>query len=353
MQFAPLFGHQYSQIWIDFRGVRDAYMRGKGIDYFENSRRAALSQRAYATANPNQWRGYDADVWGLSASDGPLDSTLTVDGHRRQFHTYWARGAAAGETRDDGTIAPTAAGGSIAFAPEIVVPALRTMRARYGAPLFGQYGFVDAFNPTLLAHRCAASSRPHHRRSRLVRHRLPRHRPGPHLAMAENWRTGMIWRLLRDNRRRRARNVPRWIRRRMAGGALLIRRACAVPALLALVRAWRLRQGGRSRSARELNVWAFGVEGENMEKMVRDFERANPDIRVRVQQIPWTAAHEKLLTAFVGGALPDVAQLGNTWIPEFAALRALAPLDAIARARLGTHAARRLLRRRARHQRCR
>jgi multiple sugar transport system substrate-binding protein len=61
--------------------------------------------------------------------------------------------------------------------------------------------------------------------------------------------------------------------------------------------------------------------------MVRDFERDNPDIHVHVQQIPWTAAHEKLLTAFVGGALPDVAQLGNTWIPEFAALRALAPLD--------------------------
>ncbi|MEP6492089.1 MAG: sugar ABC transporter substrate-binding protein [bacterium] len=78
---------------------------------------------------------------------------------------------------------------------------------------------------------------------------------------------------------------------------------------------------------RELRVWAFGAEGEAVAPMVRDFERANPDVRVRVQQIPWTAAHEKLLTAFVGGALPDVAQLGNTWVPEFQALKALTPLD--------------------------
>ncbi len=80
----------------------------------------------------------------------------------------------------------------------------------------------------------------------------------------------------------------------------------------------------------ELNVWAFGAEGEALGPMARDFERANPGVHVRVQQIPWTAAHEKLLTAFVGGALPDVAQLGNTWIPEFAALGALEPLDALA-----------------------
>jgi len=85
----------------------------------------------------------------------------------------------------------------------------------------------------------------------------------------------------------------------------------------------------RSAPTRELSVWSFGAEGEAVAPMVRDFERANPDIHVRVQQIPWTAAHEKLLTAFVGGALPDVAQLGNTWILEFAALRALAPLDSV------------------------
>lgn len=80
----------------------------------------------------------------------------------------------------------------------------------------------------------------------------------------------------------------------------------------------------------ELNVWAFGTEGEALGPMAREFERANPGVHVRVQQIPWTAAHEKLLTAFVGGALPDVAQLGNTWIPEFSVLGALESLDALA-----------------------
>ncbi len=77
-----------------------------------------------------------------------------------------------------------------------------------------------------------------------------------------------------------------------------------------------------------LRFWAMGREGEVVQELVRDFERANPDVRVDVQQIPWSAAHEKLLTGYVGRATPDVAQLGNTWVPEFAALRALAPLDA-------------------------
>jgi hypothetical protein len=149
LNFAPLFGHQYSHVWIDFRGIRDAYMRERGIDYFENSRRATLAQRAYAIANPDGWRGYGADVWGLTASDGPGAGTLTIDGRERQFRAYWARGAAMNDVRDDGTIAPTAAGGSIAFAPEVVVPALKAMRERWGEHLFQRYGFVDAFNPTL------------------------------------------------------------------------------------------------------------------------------------------------------------------------------------------------------------
>ena len=88
---------------------------------------------------------------------------------------------------------------------------------------------------------------------------------------------------------------------------------------------------GEARGAQELRVWAFGAEGEALAPLAREFERVNPGVRVRVQQIPWTAAHEKLLTAYVGGALPDVAQLGNTWIPEFATLGALEPLDTLMR----------------------
>ena len=198
VNFAPLFGHQYSHVWIDFRGIKDAYMRGRGIDYFENSRRATYSQRSYAIDNPAGWTGYDGDVWGLSAADGPKDTTLTWNGRERRFFTYAARGAAANEVRDDGTLTPTAAGGSVPFAPEITIPALKAMRARYGENLFGKYGFVDAFNPS---YRFGGT--------------LPAGRivpdvgwfdtdylgidQGPILLMIENYRTGLLWRLTREN----------------------------------------------------------------------------------------------------------------------------------------------------------
>lgn len=84
-----------------------------------------------------------------------------------------------------------------------------------------------------------------------------------------------------------------------------------------------------------LRFWAFGREGEVVAQLVRDFEREHPGVHVRVQQIPWSAAHEKLLTAHVGDATPDLAQMGNTWIPEMVTLGALAPLDSFARATPG------------------
>ena len=79
-----------------------------------------------------------------------------------------------------------------------------------------------------------------------------------------------------------------------------------------------------------LRIWAMGREGEVLSELIPAFEKEHPDIRVEVQQIPWTAAHEKLLTAYVGEATPDIAMLGNTWVPEFVALNALAPLDSFA-----------------------
>lgn len=196
VNFAPLFGHQYSHVWIDFKGIRDAYMRGKGIDYFENSRRATLAQRAYAAANPGGWRGYSADDWGLTASDGPNDTTATIDGRQRRFFTYRARGAAANEVVDDGTLVPTAAGGSIAFAPEIAVPALRAMRRTYGDDLFGQYGFVDAFNPTFQLPVQLGNGLRH---GRVVPGKgwfdtdYLGIDQGPIIAMIENYRSGLVW----------------------------------------------------------------------------------------------------------------------------------------------------------------
>lgn len=199
VNFAPLFGHQYSQLWVDFRGIQDAYMRGHGIDYFENSRRATIAQRAYAVANPGKYRDYGANIWGLTASDGPIDSTLILDGTQRVFHTYMARGADADEIRDDGTIAPTAAGGSIAFTPELSVPALEAMRAKYGDPLFGQYGFLDAFNPSY------HDARLHAQMGVIVdgvgwfdTDYLGIDQ-GPIIGMIENYRTGLIWKLMRQS----------------------------------------------------------------------------------------------------------------------------------------------------------
>ncbi|HEV2594040.1 MAG TPA: glucoamylase family protein, partial [Sphingomicrobium sp.] len=123
LAFAPLFGHQYSQIFIDFRGIRDAPMRAAGFDYFENSRRETYANRAYCIANPMGWRGYSDRVWGLTACDGPGDFQLPFQGTTRQYFGYSARGPVnEPDGRDDGTLAPTAALGSLPFAPEIVLP---------------------------------------------------------------------------------------------------------------------------------------------------------------------------------------------------------------------------------------
>lgn len=197
LRFESHFGHQYSHVWVDFRGIADAAMRKLGIDYFENSRRATYAQRAYAVANPMGWTGYGENVWGLTASDGSADMELVFGGEKRRFRTYYARGIGP-EPVDDGTIAPTAAAASIAFAPEIVVPAIEEMHRRYGEHIYGKYGFYDAFNPSFdydvpLRHG----------------HRIPGVGwvdndylgidQGPIVAMIENHRSDLVWRVTREN----------------------------------------------------------------------------------------------------------------------------------------------------------
>src|SRR5262249_59700483 len=114
--FPPLFGHQYSHCWVDFRGMQDASMRNRGIDYFINSQRATRAQQAYCVANPSGRVGYAANQWGLTAGDGPGG--------------YNARGAPPAQN-DDGTIAPTAAIGSIPFAPDICIPVAQNLYDNY------------------------------------------------------------------------------------------------------------------------------------------------------------------------------------------------------------------------------
>ena len=91
--------------------------------------------------------------------------------------------------------------------------------------------------------------------------------------------------------------------------------------------AWIAASCTARRSTTTLTVWALGREGEVLPELISDFERAHAPLKVVVQQIPWTAAHEKLLTAYVGESMPDLMEIGNTWVPEFAAIRALRPLD--------------------------
>ena len=196
--FAPLFGHQYTHMFIDFRGIADAYMRAKGIDYFENSRRATLSQHAYAIENPGRWKDYGENIWGLTACDGPGD--VSIDS--RTYHSYTARGATAEDIRDDGTIAPTAAASSITFTPDISIAAIEEMQRRYGSNLYREYGFADAFNPTF--------------NNGWFDVDYLGIDQGPIIAMIENHRSGLVWETMKKNV-----HVVRGLKRAGFGGGWL------------------------------------------------------------------------------------------------------------------------------------
>ncbi|MGH8232683.1 MAG: glucoamylase family protein [Rhodanobacteraceae bacterium] len=197
--FAPLFGHQYSEAWVDFHGIRDAFMRAHDLDYFENSRRAVIGQHAYAVSTHGHFTGYGDKIWGLTACNGPGDTTWErPDGTSLQFHGYLARGADVGEIIDDGTIAPTAAIGSIVFAPELVLPTIQAMYQRYGKWLYSKYGFVDAFNPTFRLDVPVRSGRVVPGEGWFDNEYLGIDQ-GPILLMIENYRSGFVWRVMRRN----------------------------------------------------------------------------------------------------------------------------------------------------------
>jgi len=197
LSFAPLFGHQYTHVWVDFRGIRDSYMRAHGLDYFENSRRATYTQRRYAIANPMEWRAYGKNVWGMSASDGPGPARTRYLGKECSFLKYAARGVAVGRIVDDGTIAPTAAIGSLPFAPEIVLPAMLEMYHRFGASIYSTYGFLDAFNVSF--HNPVNQQPLKEEAAGWVDPDYLGIDQGPILAMIENYRSALIWRVMRSN----------------------------------------------------------------------------------------------------------------------------------------------------------
>ncbi len=200
----PLFIHQVPQVWLELRGIQDDYMRGRGIDYFENSRRATHIQRAYAISNPRGFRGYDENVWGITASDGPGPARLFVDGRERRFLDYRGRGVPWGP--DDGTIAPWAAIASLPFAPEIVLPAMATFHERY-PDMESVYGFKCSFNPTydVAGDGHGWVSRGYYALDQ-----------GPIVVMIENHLTGLVWEVMK-----RCPHIVRGLRRAgFAGGWL-------------------------------------------------------------------------------------------------------------------------------------
>ena len=182
----PLFIHQLSHLWIDFRGIRDDFMRQHDLDYFENSRRATFVQQQYAIRNPCEFEHYNEFCWGITSSDGPGPGTVVVNGVERRFYDYIARGVPFGP--DDGTLAPWAAVASLPFAPEIVLPTIQNyerMQLKEGE----QYGYKATFNPTFPVHpkREYGWVSPYHFGIN----------QGPIVIMIENYLSEFLWSLMR------------------------------------------------------------------------------------------------------------------------------------------------------------
>ena len=161
-------------------------MRERGTDYFENSRQATYVQREYAIRNPHGFAGYGEHCWGITASDGPGCTTRKVGGVERQFYDYIARGAPDGP--DDGTLAPWVVLASLPFAPEIVIPTIDHM-AQLNVGVSSRYGFKPSFNQTFEVPESPTGwwITPYHFGID----------QGPVILMIENYRTGLIWNIMR------------------------------------------------------------------------------------------------------------------------------------------------------------
>ena len=228
--FPPSFGHVYSHCWVDFRHIADSYMNSHGSTYFENSRRAARAQLAYCIANPSHWPGYSSNVWGLTACDDPITG-------------YEAHGAPPAQN-DDGTIAPAAPGGTMAFTPEYSLPALEYFYNQFRTLIWTEYGFRDAFNLRL----------PWFDTDELGIDQ------GPIVIMIENYRTQRVWKLFMQNL-----EVQRGLQQ--AGFVSLPFMALTTrtfPAQDAFSLAW-VAQPGRTyqvESSTDLNTWFASPTGE-------------------------------------------------------------------------------------------
>jgi len=179
----PLFIHLFSHAWIDFRGIRDDFMREKDCDYFENSRRAVAIQREYAARNPRGYVGYGPNCWGITAGDGPGNEELREGDRDRRFFGYTERGVPFG--RDDGTVAPWAMVAALPFSPPASLAAVRRVMARF-PEVFAGARISSAFNPSLFEQGGWISEGYYGLDQGIV------------AMMIENHRTGMIWELMRS-----------------------------------------------------------------------------------------------------------------------------------------------------------
>jgi hypothetical protein len=184
----PLFIHQMSQIWLDLRGIGDDFNHACGFDYFENSRRATHVQQQYAIDNPKHFNHYGEYCWGLTASCGPGPSVLEIDGVRREFYDYIARGAP--NDLDDGTVSPWAVVTSLPFAPKMVTKTVRHAIERLNLKnKKRRYGFDASFNPTFP---CQGPNP----NGWVSPWKLGLNQ-GPIIMMIENYQTQLIWKLMR------------------------------------------------------------------------------------------------------------------------------------------------------------
>lgn len=202
----PLFTHQYSHAWVDFRGWRESF--SPHTDYFANSIAATRAHKEFCLSLRDEFPGYTENVWGITASDSAKG--------------YVAWGGPPRDPAIDGTVVPCAAGGSLMFTPDISLAALKTMREKFGERIYGRYGFTDAFNPN----------------NGWIGPDVLGIDAGIVLLSAENLRSGNVWRWFMRNR-----EIPRAMR--LAG----------------------LRQAGkrtRPNSARSARLFALAGRGEWM-----------------------------------------------------------------------------------------
>jgi hypothetical protein len=183
----PLFIHQMSHFWIDFKGINDDFNRKAGFDYFENSRRATLVQQKYAIENPQNFKMYGENAWGFTASDGPGYSVKKVDGVERTFYGYTARGIPFGP--DDGTISPWAVVASLPFAPAMVLKTLRHAIEKLDLKKHSD-GFDASFNPTY-------PEKASDRNGWVAPWKFGINQ-GPIIIMIENNKSGLIWNLIKQ-----------------------------------------------------------------------------------------------------------------------------------------------------------